>query len=67
LHLLASALVAAAILRTETRGSHWREDFPEPSDDWIGHLIVTLGDGSAGDGLKVSYVPDEDPRPKGRQ
>jgi L-aspartate oxidase len=67
LHLLASALVAAAILRTETRGSHWREDFPEPSDDWIGHLIVTLGDGSAGDGLKVSYVPDEDPRGKGRQ
>ena len=73
LHLLASALVAAAIVRTETRGSHWREDFPESSDDWLGHLIVTLGDASAGDGLsagdgfKVRYVPDEDLRPKGRQ
>jgi L-aspartate oxidase len=67
LHLLASALVAAAILRTETRGSHWREDFPESSDDWLGHLIVTLGDGGAGDGLKVRYLPDEDPQPKGRQ
>jgi L-aspartate oxidase len=44
LHLLATALVAAAEVRTETRGSHWREDFPDPSDDWLGHLIVTLTD-----------------------
>ena len=48
LHLLASALVAAATLRTETRGSHWREDYPNSSDTWLGHLIVTLGTGTAG-------------------
>lgn len=42
LHTLASALVASASIRTETRGSHWREDFPDASDAWIGHLIVTL-------------------------
>jgi L-aspartate oxidase len=41
LHLVASALVASAALRTETRGSHWRQDFPDSSDDWLGHLIVT--------------------------
>ncbi len=46
LHLLATALVASAAIRTETRGSHWREDFPESSDEWIGHLIVTLGSGT---------------------
>ncbi len=48
LHLLASALVAAATLRTETRGSHWRDDYPEPSDAWLGHLIVTLDAATAG-------------------
>jgi L-aspartate oxidase len=50
LHALASALVASASIRTETRGSHWREDFPDSSDNWIGHLIVTLdaGEPSAG-------------------
>jgi L-aspartate oxidase len=45
LHALASALVASASIRTETRGSHWRDDFPDSSDNWIGHLIVTLDAG----------------------
>src|ERR1700722_1619299 len=40
LHLLASALVQSALVRTETRGSHWREDFPSPSDSWVGHLVL---------------------------
>ena len=29
----------AALAREETRGSHWREDFAEPSEAWRGHLI----------------------------
>jgi L-aspartate oxidase len=36
---VASALVAAAYVRQETRGCHWREDFPEASEDWLGHLV----------------------------
>ncbi|MEV1285999.1 L-aspartate oxidase [Micromonospora sp. NPDC049679] len=36
---VASALVAAAYVRRETRGCHWREDFPEASDEWLGHLV----------------------------
>ncbi len=51
LHLLATALVLSASVRTETRGSHWREDYPEPSDDWLGHLIVTLGAGTTAENL----------------
>jgi L-aspartate oxidase len=39
---VAGALVRAAARREETRGCHWREDFPEASDDWLGHLLVTL-------------------------
>ena len=46
LHLLATALVTGATLRTETRGSHWREDYPDPSGFWLGHLILSLGTGT---------------------
>ena len=35
LYLLATAIVRSALERTESRGSHWREDFPEPSSSWI--------------------------------
>ncbi len=40
---VATALVAAASRRAETRGSHWREDHPEPDEDWRGHLDLRLG------------------------
>ncbi|HEY2505409.1 MAG TPA: L-aspartate oxidase [Streptosporangiaceae bacterium] len=43
LHLIATALVSAALARQETRGSHWREEFGEPDDAWRGHLVLSLG------------------------
>jgi L-aspartate oxidase len=39
---VAEALVAAAVRREETRGAHWREDFPEAALAWRGHLVTTL-------------------------
>jgi L-aspartate oxidase len=42
LHTVASLIVASARQREETRGSHWRSDFPDASDEWRGHLISTL-------------------------
>jgi L-aspartate oxidase len=42
LHTVAQALVAAATRRQETRGAHWREDFPDVSQAWHGHLVTTL-------------------------
>jgi L-aspartate oxidase len=39
---VASALVAAAACRQETRGCHWRDDFPIAYDAWRGHLLAGL-------------------------
>jgi L-aspartate oxidase len=38
-----SALIAAGLVREESRGSHWREDHPDRDDEhWLGSLDVTL-------------------------
>jgi L-aspartate oxidase len=43
LHAVASVLAANATLREETRGSHWREDFPAPDDaHWHVRLVSSL-------------------------
>ena len=48
IHGVASLLVHHARLREETRGSHWREDFPERDDaHWRVRLVSSIGpDGS---------------------
>jgi L-aspartate oxidase len=56
LHLVAAALVTAALAREETRGSHWREDFGAPREAWRGHLITSLGDA----GLRTVFEPVHD-------
>jgi L-aspartate oxidase len=39
---VASALVASACARRETRGCHWREDYPTAADEWRGHLLDAI-------------------------
>ncbi len=39
---LAQAILKAALIRQETRGSHWREDFPNTSNEWRKRIIQRL-------------------------
>jgi L-aspartate oxidase len=50
---VASALVASAQSRRETRGCHWREDYPTAADEWRGHLLDAV---NARGALTQSFV-----------
>ncbi len=46
---VAGAVVAGAAARTESRGCHWRSDFPNSSAAWLRPVVVRLGaDGRPG-------------------
>ncbi|MFM1796241.1 MAG: hypothetical protein RL733_22 [Actinomycetota bacterium] len=50
LYLLATAIVKSALARTESRGSHWREDYPMSSELWLKRIhqnLSPLGDWSS--------------------
>ncbi|MCW2880741.1 MAG: Aspartate oxidase-like protein [Sphaerisporangium sp.] len=56
---VATVLVTAAQAREETRGSHWRDDFPQRNDAWwLGHLDVTLAE----EGLSMTYRQHDEDR-----
>ncbi|NIL58352.1 L-aspartate oxidase [Salinispora arenicola] len=42
LFTVATVLVAAAAVRQETRGCHWRDDFPVADERWRGHVIGAI-------------------------
>jgi succinate dehydrogenase / fumarate reductase flavoprotein subunit len=51
---LAEAIAASALNRTESRGAHSREDYPDRDDEhWLKHTLVQRTDS----GLSITYKP----------
>jgi succinate dehydrogenase / fumarate reductase flavoprotein subunit len=51
---LAEAIVYSALLRQESRGAHFRNDYPQRNDqDWLKHTLTA----QTSTGLKVDYKP----------
>ena len=42
-HLVAALAARAALLREESRGAHYRDDAPEPREEWRGRLCWRRG------------------------
>jgi succinate dehydrogenase / fumarate reductase flavoprotein subunit len=50
----AEVTVVSALARTESRGAHWREDFPERDDEaWLKHTLARR----VGDQVELRYKP----------
>jgi succinate dehydrogenase / fumarate reductase, flavoprotein subunit len=53
--LAAEAIVRSALARHESRGAHFREDFPSMDERWLGSNRVWLENG----GVRVQFVPKQ--------
>lgn len=42
LHLLATVIVKSALMRTESRGSHRRSDYPETDEKWLSRIVQEI-------------------------
>lgn len=51
--LAAEAIVASALFRTESRGAHYREDYPSSDEDWLGSIKIT----KSADELELNFLP----------
>lgn len=51
---VAYLILTSALYRTESRGGHYRDDFPQPKKEWIVHTLIEQHDVT-----KVSLMPHQ--------
>ena len=51
---IGSILATAELMREESRGTHYREDFPDKNPVWGKRIVVSRGEG---DTPKVEFLP----------
>jgi L-aspartate oxidase len=56
---VALAIATGAATRCESRGVHYRTDFPDPADSWRCHIDLVRAD----DAVQVSTSPVPSPAP----
>lgn len=52
--MLGMAVLKSALARKESRGAHWREDYPKSNDDDYLKTTVARFDGKQ---IQISFVP----------
>jgi fumarate reductase (CoM/CoB) subunit A len=53
MRLVSEMVCRGALMRTESRGAHFRTDYPQEDRNWLRHIVITHGDG----GISLASAP----------